>query len=230
MTARCVSGCTFSGFPKIAPTVGRKRSATIIDAVITKIIVNGRKLMNLPGTPGQNSIGENAASVVAVDDTTGQNIRRAPSAKASRFENPSVIFRSAYSTTMMLLSTRRPTVITMPKRIIMLIVKPPNHKQRNPIKNEAGNGLKNETGTLAMARTSVIDSASSQFFINVKNNDFLDHKNDSAQGFGYAVFGKVISGMDVVRKIEHVRTATRGGHKDVPVEAITIESTTIVEG
>src|SRR5512143_627461 len=70
-----------------------------------------------------------------------------------------------------------------------------------PIKNEAGNGLKNDVGTIAMARTGVVDSATAQFFINVKANDFLDHRDDSQQGYGYAVFGKVIEGMDVVDKI-----------------------------
>jgi peptidyl-prolyl cis-trans isomerase B (cyclophilin B) len=95
---------------------------------------------------------------------------------------------------------------------------------RSPIKNEAGNGLKNKTGTVAMARTNVIDSATAQFFINVKDNDFLDHRNESAEGFGYAVFGQVIGGMDVVRKIEKIRTGTRGGHQDVPVEPVVIHS------
>src|SRR3972149_8867242 len=73
-----------------------------------------------------------------------------------------------------------------------------------PIKNEAGNGLKNMTGTMAMARTNVVDSATAQFFINVVDNDFLDHQNTTSQGFGYAVFGKVIQGMDVVEKIKAV--------------------------
>jgi cyclophilin family peptidyl-prolyl cis-trans isomerase len=93
-----------------------------------------------------------------------------------------------------------------------------------PIKNEAGNGLKNETGTLAMARTGVVDSATSQFFINVKDNAFLDHKNDTPQGYGYAVFGKVTSGMDVVRKIENVATTNKGMNQDVPVEPVVIKS------
>lgn len=95
---------------------------------------------------------------------------------------------------------------------------------RTPVKNEAGNGIKNKTGTVAMARTNVIDSATAQFFINVKDNDFLDHRNESAEGFGYAVFGQVIGGMDVVRKIEKVRTGSRGGHQDVPVESVVINS------
>ncbi|MGH7827691.1 MAG: peptidylprolyl isomerase [Candidatus Binatia bacterium] len=93
-----------------------------------------------------------------------------------------------------------------------------------PIKNEAGNGAKNKVGTIAMARTNVVDSATAQFFINVKDNDFLDHRTESADGFGYAVFGQVIAGMDVVQKIEKVRTGNRGGHQDVPVEAVVINS------
>jgi cyclophilin family peptidyl-prolyl cis-trans isomerase len=93
-----------------------------------------------------------------------------------------------------------------------------------PIKNEAGNGLKNQLGTLAMARTNVVDSATSQFFINVKDNTFLDHKNDSPQGFGYAVFGKVVSGIDVVHKIENVATTNKGMYQDVPVDAVVIKS------
>jgi cyclophilin family peptidyl-prolyl cis-trans isomerase len=93
-----------------------------------------------------------------------------------------------------------------------------------PIKNEAGNGLKNQTGSIAMARTNVVDSATAQFFINVKDNDFLNQKNTSADGFGYAVFGKVVDGMDVVREIEKVKTANRGMHQDVPLDAVVIES------
>ncbi|HEY8517228.1 MAG TPA: peptidylprolyl isomerase [Candidatus Binatia bacterium] len=93
-----------------------------------------------------------------------------------------------------------------------------------PIKNEADNGLKNVTGTLAMARTSVPDSATSQFFINVKDNGFLDFKSKTPQGWGYAVFGKVISGMDVVHKIENVQTTSKGMHQDVPAEPVVIKS------
>jgi len=93
-----------------------------------------------------------------------------------------------------------------------------------PIKNEAGNGVKNQLGTLAMARTNVVDSATSQFFINVKDNDFLDHRNDTPQGFGYAVFGKVVSGIDVVHKIENVATTNKGMYQDVPVEPVVIKS------
>jgi len=97
-----------------------------------------------------------------------------------------------------------------------------------PIKNEATNGVKNTNGTLAMARTSDPHSASAQFFINTKDNDFLDHK-DNGRGFGYAVFGKVIDGMDVVAEIEKVKTGSRGGHQDVPIDAVVIESVTIAE-
>jgi peptidyl-prolyl cis-trans isomerase B (cyclophilin B) len=97
-------------------------------------------------------------------------------------------------------------------------------KTKAPIKNEAGNGMKNTTGTLAMARTNVVDSATSQFFINVADNDFLDHKNNSAEGYGYAVFGRVTNGMDVVQKIEKVRTGSKGLHQDVPVEPVVIQS------
>jgi peptidyl-prolyl cis-trans isomerase B (cyclophilin B) len=103
----------------------------------------------------------------------------------------------------------------------------PQMKQKGtkaPIKNEAGNGLKNQTGSIAMARTNVVDSATAQFFINVKDNEFLNHKNTSADGFGYAVFGQVIEGMDVVRTIEKVKTGSHGGHENVPVEAVVINS------
>jgi len=93
-----------------------------------------------------------------------------------------------------------------------------------PIKNEAGNGLKNMTGTLAMARTNVVDSATAQFFINVVDNDFLDHQNTTSQGFGYAVFGKVIQGMDVVEKIKAVKTGSKMGFSDVPAETVVIKS------
>ncbi|MEX8498323.1 peptidylprolyl isomerase [Leptothrix ochracea] len=97
-----------------------------------------------------------------------------------------------------------------------------------PIKNEANNGLKNNHYTLAMARTSDPHSASSQFFINTTNNDFLNFKSESAQGWGYAVFGKVIAGQDVVDKIEGVKTGRSGFHDDVPREAVTILSATLV--
>lgn len=92
------------------------------------------------------------------------------------------------------------------------------------IKNEAGNGLKNLAGTLAMARTMVVDSATAQFFINLVDNAFLDHKDDSPQGFGYAVFGKVVEGMDVVVKIGKKKTKHFKGHDDVPADPISIIS------
>ena len=91
-----------------------------------------------------------------------------------------------------------------------------------PIKNEAANGLKNELGTLAMARTNVVDSATSQFFINVKDNDFLNHQGQA--NFGYCVFGKVVEGLDVVRQIESVATGRSGMHDDVPVTPVVIQS------
>ncbi len=100
-------------------------------------------------------------------------------------------------------------------------------KQTNaPIKNEADNGLKNERGSLSMARTQAVDSATSQFFINLKDNTFLDH---GARDFGYAVFAKVVEGMDVVDKIAAVKTGNAGFHQDVPMEAIEIVSAEIVE-
>ena len=102
----------------------------------------------------------------------------------------------------------------------------PNMQQKQtkkPIKNEAGNGLSNKRGSIAMARTNIVNSATSQFFINVKDNTFLDHKDNSARNFGYCVFGKVIDGMDVVDKIEKVRTSVKGYSRDVPVETVTIK-------
>jgi cyclophilin family peptidyl-prolyl cis-trans isomerase len=96
---------------------------------------------------------------------------------------------------------------------------------RPPIKNEADNGLKNETGTVAMARTSIPDSATAQFFINVKDNAFLDFKAPTPQGYGYAVFGKIVSGMDVVVSIENAPTKDGGGaFRNLPEETVTIES------
>jgi peptidyl-prolyl cis-trans isomerase B (cyclophilin B) len=100
-------------------------------------------------------------------------------------------------------------------------------KNKSPIKNEAGNGLKNDLGTVAMARTNVVDSATSQFFINVKNNDFLNHRSTAPAEFGYAVFGQVIEGMDIVHSIEQVKTGNKGHHQDVPVEMVVINSATI---
>lgn len=99
----------------------------------------------------------------------------------------------------------------------------------DPIDNEADNGLSNLTGTLAMARTAEPHSATSQFFINVSDNFFLDHRGKTAQGWGYAVFGKVVDGMDVVNKIKGCQTTSRAGHQDVPVDDIIIESTDVTE-
>ena len=98
-----------------------------------------------------------------------------------------------------------------------------------PIENEADNGLKNKAYTLAMARTSDPHSASAQFFINLVDNDFLDHSSKTMSGWGYAVFGKVIKGMEVVDKISEVETATKGFHDDVPVKPITIKKATILK-
>jgi len=92
-----------------------------------------------------------------------------------------------------------------------------------PIENEATNGLENGKYTIAMARTNEVHSATSQFFINNKDNPFLDHKNTTAQGFGYCVFGKVIEGQDVVDKISKVETTTKNGMQNVPVEAVVIQ-------
>lgn len=100
---------------------------------------------------------------------------------------------------------------------------------RNPIKNEADNGLENDAGTIAMARTSVPNSASSQFFINLKDNDFLNFQSKTTQGWGYTVFGKVTEGMDVVNSIAKVQTGNRGPHQDVPEEPVIIEKVEIAE-
>lgn len=102
----------------------------------------------------------------------------------------------------------------------------PGMKQKTanaPIKNEANLGGANKRGTIAMARTSDPDSASAQFFINVKDNDFLNHTAKTSQGWGYCVFGKVVEGMDVVDKIKAVATTSRSGHQDVPAEDVVIE-------
>jgi peptidyl-prolyl cis-trans isomerase B (cyclophilin B) len=96
------------------------------------------------------------------------------------------------------------------------------------INNEANNGLKNTKGTIAMARTSDPHSASAQFFINVNNNEFLNHTSPTPSGWGYAVFGEVIDGMDIVSTIEQVKTGRSGGHQDVPVEAVVINKASIV--
>lgn len=98
-----------------------------------------------------------------------------------------------------------------------------------PIKNEAANGLANKRGTLAMARTMVVDSATSQFFINVKDNAFLDFQAPTPQGFGYCVFGEVVEGMDVVDRIKGVRTGMKAGMSDVPLETVEILSVSKVE-
>ena len=100
---------------------------------------------------------------------------------------------------------------------------------QKPIKNEAANGLKNKKYTVAMARTNDPHSATSQFFINVKDNDFLDYKAPSGQGWGYAVFGKVLKGQDVVEKIKGVATGNRGMHQDVPREPVIIKKATVIE-
>ena len=97
-----------------------------------------------------------------------------------------------------------------------------------PIPNEASNGLTNDRYTLAMARTSAPHSATAQFFINATNNDFLNFRSESPQGWGYAVFGRVISGQDVVDSIEAVKTGTKGFHQDVPVDDVVIEKVTVV--
>ncbi len=103
-------------------------------------------------------------------------------------------------------------------------------KSGNPaIKNEAGNGLKNTRGSVAMARTNVVDSATSQFFINLKDNAFLNHKDNTPEGFGYCVFGKVVAGMDVVDAIAKVPTVNKRGHGDVPLAPITILSAAVVK-
>lgn len=97
-----------------------------------------------------------------------------------------------------------------------------------PIKNEAANGLQNKRGTLAMARTQVVDSASCQFFINLVDNDFLDHRGQAPNAYGYAVFGKVTAGMDVVDAIAEVATGSHPPHQDVPKDPVIIEKATII--
>ncbi len=99
-----------------------------------------------------------------------------------------------------------------------------------PIENEADNGLKNDFGTIAMARTMDPHSATTQFFINVKDNDFLNHSGKNMQGWGYAVFGKVTGGEEVLNKIRVLPTTSRAGHQDVPVDPVIIETVEIVEG
>ena len=107
----------------------------------------------------------------------------------------------------------------------------PNMNQKPckaPIENEAANGLKNKRGTIAMARTNDPHSATAQFFINTVDNDFLDFKSPSGQGWGYCVFGEVVEGLDVVDKIRAVKTGNKGFHQDVPVEDVIIEKAEIV--
>ncbi|MBN9694259.1 MAG: peptidyl-prolyl cis-trans isomerase [Zoogloea sp.] len=107
----------------------------------------------------------------------------------------------------------------------------PGMKQKatqDPIKNEADNGLKNETGTIAMARTSDPHSATAQFFINVADNDFLNHRSPDMQGWGYCVFGRVTEGLDVVNKIKSVKTGSSGFHQDVPKEDVVIERAEVI--
>ena len=104
-----------------------------------------------------------------------------------------------------------------------------NEKATNaPVENEADNGLKNDKGTIAMARTQDPHSATSQFFVNVKDNDFLNHSGKNMQGWGYTVFGKVTSGMDVIEKMRGVPTGRFGMHADVPKEPVVIKSATII--
>ena len=107
----------------------------------------------------------------------------------------------------------------------------PNMKQKSSkdeIKNEADNGLANDNYTVAMARTSIPDSASSQFFINIADNDFLNYTAPTSSGWGYCVFGKVVAGMDVVDKIKAVKTTSKAGHSDVPVEPVIIEKASVI--
>ena len=104
------------------------------------------------------------------------------------------------------------------------MVQKPTHE---PIRNEAMNGLKNKRGTIAMARTMVVDSATSQFFINLVDNDFLDFQSPTPQGFGYAVFGKVVSGMEVVDAIAKVKTGSAGPHQNVPETPVVIRKVTV---
>jgi peptidyl-prolyl cis-trans isomerase B (cyclophilin B) len=108
----------------------------------------------------------------------------------------------------------------------------PGMKQKptaEPITNEANNGLKNVNGSIAMARTNDPHSATAQFFINVNDNDFLNHSSPTPQGWGYAVFGKVVDGMDIVEKIKKVKTGSKGFHQDVPADDVVIEKAVIVD-
>jgi peptidyl-prolyl cis-trans isomerase B (cyclophilin B) len=108
----------------------------------------------------------------------------------------------------------------------------PGMKQKptqSPIDNEANNGLKNVNGSIAMARTNDPHSATAQFFINVNDNDFLNHSSPTPQGWGYTVFGKVVEGLDVVENIRKVKTGSKGFHQDVPVDDVIIEKAVVVE-
>ena len=108
----------------------------------------------------------------------------------------------------------------------------PGMKQKptaEPINNEANNGLKNVNGSIAMARTNDPHSATAQFFINVNDNEFLNHSSPTPQGWGYAVFGKVVDGMDIVEKIKKVKTGSKGFHQDVPADDVVIEKAVIVD-
>jgi peptidyl-prolyl cis-trans isomerase B (cyclophilin B) len=108
----------------------------------------------------------------------------------------------------------------------------PGMKQKataEAITNEANNGLKNVNGSVAMARTNDPHSATAQFFINVNDNDFLNHSSPTPQGWGYAVFGKVVDGLDIVEKIRKVKTGSKGFHQDVPVDDVVIEKAVVVE-
>jgi peptidyl-prolyl cis-trans isomerase B (cyclophilin B) len=98
-----------------------------------------------------------------------------------------------------------------------------------PIANEANNGLKNDAGTIAMARTNDPHSATAQFFINVNNNDFLNHSSPTPQGWGYAVFGRVVEGLEIIEAIKKVKTGSKGFHQDVPMDDVVIESAVVVE-
>lgn len=102
-------------------------------------------------------------------------------------------------------------------------------KTRESIKNEANNGVSNKVGTVAMARTMDPHSASAQFFINVNDNEFLDHSAPTTQGWGYAVFGEVVDGFDVVTAIKSVKTTSKNGHQDVPAEEVIIEKAELIE-
>jgi peptidyl-prolyl cis-trans isomerase B (cyclophilin B) len=108
----------------------------------------------------------------------------------------------------------------------------PGMKQKptaEPITNEANNGLKNVNGSVAMARTNDPHSATAQFFINVNDNDFLNHSSPTPQGWGYTVFGKVVDGLDIVEKIKKVKTGSKGFHQDVPADDVVIEKAVIVD-